>query len=168
MLPDRERVVRRVLTFEPLALTAANDHRLDLDLVLGIVCQESAGVPTALRPEPGFWRRYGANILRAALASKSQRDDRWMAYPEIASASYGLMQVMYPVAIEDGMDLRYPTDLCDPAIGLDAGCLHFAKCLQRAGGPTRPGLLRYNGGGDPRYDDKVLAWRDDVVLLRGK
>ena len=83
---------------------------------------------------------------------------------------------MYPVALEVGMDLTYPTELCIPEIGIEAGCRVLRRCFtqtaQRAGNTSAPkveALLAYNGGGDAQYPDRVLAWRDDAMtsgLLR--
>ncbi len=179
MTPERAAVCRRVLQWRVLCETWAPRFQLDPWLVLGIVAQESLGVPTALRPEPGFWRRYGVNILKAAVASVSKNDDRWEQYPEIASCSFGLCQVLYATALEVGFDLQYPSDLCDPACGIEAGCKVLrtkydltARLAARSGLPplqepelTRQSLLHYNGGGDPAYAEKVLAWRRDALDL---
>jgi len=155
----------RVLRWQPQVEAAALRWALDPWLLLAIVAQESAGESGAMRPEPAWWGRYGANVIKAALASVSRSDDRWVRYPEIASASYGLCQVLYPVAAEVGVSLRYPTDLCVPEIGLDVGARVLVRCLKHAaaaGAPDliRGALLRYNGGSRPQYPDEVLAWRD--------
>ena len=172
MMPSRVAVIRRGLEFSDLIAAQAEAHRLDPWIVFAVCCQESACNPAALRPEPGFWLRYGANVLRAIAASATRTDDRWAAYPEIASASYGLMQVMYPVALEVGLVLAYPTELCVPAIGLEAGCRKLAQCFDRVPTigsglvtiqPIEMALQWYNGGGNKLYPSLVRSWSDDAM-----
>jgi len=168
MNPARQAVLTRVLGWRPLVEHIAASWALDPWLVLAVVAQESAGNPYAVRPEPGFWRRYGANVLRAAAASLTKRDDHWVQYPDLADASYGLMQCLYVTATELGADLEYPTELCDPAIGLEWGCKKLAQCFTKARQSSVPvqvvrsALLKYNGGADGAYPDKVLAWYTDL------
>lgn len=147
-------------------------HLLDPHIVAGVVYQESAGNPFAIRPEPGFWKRYLANINALFLRTSSKWDNHWGKYPELASASYGLMQILYVVAVEHGATLRYPTELCDPDINLDLGCKHLRQKMVQANFDIRKGLLRYNGGGDPSYPDKILSHsrkiRDARLFSEGK
>lgn len=140
----------------PLICAAANRHGLEPRLVAAIVAQESSGIQWAIRPEPGFWRRYLSGIRALVKRTASKRDDHWAQYPDLASASFGLMQPLYVVALEYGYDLDYPTRLCDPEVNLDVGCRHLAAKLQEAKGDVRNALLRWNGGGNPRYPDEVL------------
>lgn len=141
---------------------AAAVEGLDPRLVLAVVWQESAGNPFAVRPEPGFWRRYADGIQRLISSTTDKDDDRWSRYPDLASASYGLMQVLYIVALERGERLRYPTELCDVDRNLRVGCAHLARKLRAAGGDVRAGLLGWNGGGNPAYPDEVLRKREEV------
>lgn len=150
----------------PLIEAAAARHGLDPILVAALVQQESAGPytlpdgsanPYAIRVERGFWRRYGRAMIAWAKRSKSKNDDRWMNYPDIAASSFGLCQVMYQVGLERGMDLKFPTELCDPEIGLEAGCRHLAWCLKQRQGRTEAALIRYNGS--RTYPAKVMGHR---------
>jgi hypothetical protein len=119
-------------------------------LVCGLVDRESSWNTYAIRSERGFWARYG----------KSYRDhfpkEVWLRYPEIFSASYGLMQVMYPVALELGAKLRFPTELCDPELGIEWGCRILRKKLDVAKGNIMKALQFYNGGGNKNYASEVL------------
>lgn len=159
--PARLVVIRRAGAFAGLIAPRADRLRLDRLLVLAVVCQESAGDPCAARVERGFWRRYGAGVAANVKASVSTVDDRWVLYPDFMAASYGLMQVLYAVALEVGMDLPYPTSLCDPALGIEAGCRVLRRCFDQAL-ITRDALLRYNGGARAAYASEVLAWRADA------
>lgn len=144
---------------------AAHEHGLDPLLVAAVVLQESAANTDAFRHERLFWNRY--------LKTKPEwRDEN----PRRVSSSYGLMQVMYPVAVERGMSRQLPPEtLFVPAAGLFYGCKHlrFLTDLMDArygsAEPTarlRAVLASYNGGfqgpdalrpDNRRYADNVLA-----------
>jgi soluble lytic murein transglycosylase-like protein len=143
---------------------AAARHGLDGDLVLALALHESVGGWTiAYRLELQFWLKY--------LAGKPEWRD---ANPHRVAASYGLLQVMYPVALERGLPRDMdPEDLCKPVVGLEYGCRQFAYQLAWARGRTQDdtaavdmALAAYNGGrGAARqapfpnqpYIDKVRA-----------
>ncbi len=141
------------------ALAAATQHQLEPDLVIAVCLVESSGRTSAYRYEPQFWRRYMA------------ADPKWVgAVPERVSASYGLMQVMYPVAREMGMAADQPPEsLFVPANGLQFGCRKLREVLTWSKGDIAAGLAAYNGGKtkdnkpgvqpkrNQAYVDKVLA-----------
>lgn len=107
---------------------------LDADLVQAVCEVESSGKTHAYRFEPGFWTRY--------LQDKPEWDG---ANPERVSASYGLMQCMYPVAKELGYhDL--PEHLFAPLTGLHWGCKKLRTLIDWAGGDIEQALAAYNGG----------------------
>ncbi len=149
--------------FWPTILPAAAAHQLDPYLLGALVLQESKANPYALRVERGFWTRYGAAIWRRARSTITAADDHWLIYPDVAAASYGLCQILYPVALEYGLSPDYPTELCDPTLNVDLGALILAKHIRHHGGDLRRGLLRYNGGGDPDYPDAVLRWHRHLL-----
>ncbi len=157
----------------PLIEEVSARHRLDPLLVAALVQQESAGPytlpdgsanPYAIRVERGFWRRYGAAMIRMAKRTASRSDDRWMKYPDVAATSYGLCQIMYQTALERGFDGKFPTELCDPEVGLEYGCRHLAWCLGRTGKEVGAALTRYNGSS--AYPPKVLAHRHAIEAAR--
>lgn len=87
-------------------------QQLDPILVAAVVIKESAANTDAFRHEPDFYNRY---IKPKGLYPG------WN--PRRVSSSYGLMQIMLPVAHERG----YPKDLHPemlfvPETGLDYGC----------------------------------------------
>lgn len=133
---------------------AAQFH-LDADLVEAVVLTESSGKTHAYRFEPGFWHRY--------LKGKPQWDG---ANPERVSSSYGLMQIMYPVACEMGFTETAPEYLFVPTIGLHWGCKKLRSLLDWAKGNTAQALAAYNGGKNgndkppyrnQHYVDKVFS-----------
>ena len=149
-------VLRALEPWKDLIKIYADKYNLDPNIVAGVVYQESGGNAYAFRPEPGFWRRYYDGIMRLVRRTKNKFDDRWAKYPDVASASYGLMQPLYVVALEHGTVLRYPTELCDPCRNLDLGCKHLRQKIDSVGGDVNKGLLRYNGGGDKNYPQKIF------------
>lgn len=168
---DQKTALRVVTTYRDKANGPATAYSLPVELVLAVICQESAGDTYAWRPEPGFLKGYGPGILKSVqnvdVLSVRARYLRWIQNGGIVLASsFGLMQVLTIVAIERGMDLPYPSSLCNPDIGIEAGCRQLKFCLDYAAkvdGPPadqlRRGLLRWNGGGNAMYPDEVLAWQ---------
>lgn len=140
----------------------ATRHELPPDLVQAVCMVESSGRTDAFRHEPDFWTRY--------MAGKPEWDG---AIIRRVSSSYGLCQVMYPVALEHGYPKAdAPEYLFVPIVGLEYGCRVLAKLLTWAKGDVRAALAAYNGGrGGNRpggilrnaaYSDKVLAQLGDV------
>lgn len=110
-----------ITRYYPDILVAAQKHNLDPILVEAIVVRESAGNADAFRFEPDFYNRY----IKPKKMFPGQN-------PRRVSSSYGLMQIMYPVAVERG----YPTNLHPellfvPETGLDYGCQQFRHLTDR-------------------------------------
>ena len=126
-------------------VVAATKYALDPILVEALVVTESSGNTDAFRFERDFWNRY----LKPNKLYNGKN-------PRRVSSSYGLMQIMYPVAIERG----YPVDLHPellfvPETGLDYGCKHlrFLFDWAKEGWPESSEqdilesvLASYNGG----------------------
>lgn len=115
---------------------AASRYGLPPDLVTAVVITESSGLTHAYRYEPAFWARY--------LKDKPEWDG---SNPARVSASYGLMQVMFPVAVELGFNRHEPPEyLFVPIIGLEYGCKKLRAQMDWAKGDVRAALASYNGG----------------------
>lgn len=122
--------------YRPEVEVVAERHGLSADLVQAVCLTESSGQTHAYRAEPAFWDRY--------LKGKPEWDG---SNPARVSASYGLMQVMFPVAVEHGMARTEPPEyLFVPLIGLTYGCLVLQRRMDWAGGDLRAALASYNGG----------------------
>ena len=132
--------------FIELAKQAATAHGLDPVLVCAVVEQESGWNPWAVRWEPAFFMRYVQSIKNLSPTEAETRAFSW-----------GLMQLMGQVAREHGFANTYLASLCDPATGLDWGCLHLKARIDFAGGDITKGLQFWNGGGNPNYATEVLA-----------
>jgi soluble lytic murein transglycosylase-like protein len=139
---------------------AAREHGLEADLVEAVVLVESAGLAHAYRWEPEFWRRY--------LEGKPQ----WIgSNPRRVSASYGLMQCMFPVAVELGY-VGEPEGLFVPSVALDVGCHKLAELLKWSGGNVDAALAAYNGGkvgnSAPPYRNQSYVLKVNAALLQVK
>lgn len=139
--------------FRSIIERCATQQALDPDVVQGIIEQESSGRWYSYRYEPAFFGRY--------LHDDPKYRDK---DPREVSASYGLMQVMYSTAIENGF-AGEPWDLFKPEVAIDLGCKHFAKLLawsrKQASSSTseetilRSALAAYNGGKGGNAPDDV-------------
>ncbi len=129
-----------------LAKQTAEAHQLDPLLVCAVIEQESAWNPFAIRYEPAFYEKY---IVPLNLKSPTDAQAR--------SISWGLMQTMGQVAIENGIVVKFLSELCDPYVGLNAGCVILKSKLKRANGDVAKGLLYWNGGGNTYYPAQVMA-----------
>lgn len=112
----------------------AGQFGLDPDWLEAQVVVESSGRTDAFRNEPAFYRTY--------LQGKPEWS-RWNA--RRVSSSYGLLQVMFPVAVEHGFKGE-PEELFVPKVGLYWGALVLKKLIEWAGGDMTKALVAYNGG----------------------
>jgi soluble lytic murein transglycosylase-like protein len=124
----------------------ADQHGLDPALVAAVCWQESSFCANGYRFEPNFWNRY------LKLNPKYRELN-----PARVSASYGLMQIMYPLVHEDKLadnDALPPEHLFVPELNLKTGCAWLAGLFRWAGTlgvedidvVTQAVLAAYNGG----------------------
>lgn len=146
-----------------LVKAIARESVLDYKLVFAIIEQESLWDPFAFRSESesGFMTRYGAAYQEIVKKTATILDDKWIRSEDLFYASFGYMQTMYCVIIETfpeaTEELVYPTRLCDPAVGVRYGCRLLNRKMKSVNQDNRLALLRWNGGGDKQYPDKVFA-----------
>lgn len=118
---------------EEIAKAAAR-HGLDPWLVEAVVQQESSGKADAFRFEPGYYERY------------IKKNPKWKGWePRRVASSYGLMQVMYPTAVEHGFD-QDPEALFLIPVNLEIGCRVLKRLIERFSGDVKTALSAYNGG----------------------
>lgn len=130
-------------------------HGLDPEVFASLIMQESSGNPLSFRYEPAFYRRYIHDKGLAGFVPNPLRiPDRLER--DLRSTSFGLCQIMGQVAREQGFRNEWLPTLCDPQINIDLGAKILASFI-KAKGSERAGLLRYNGGGDPNYPDKIYT-----------
>jgi soluble lytic murein transglycosylase-like protein len=128
-----------------LARVAAARHSLDPALVCAVIEQESAWDPHAIRYEPFFRIRYVSPLGLTPTEEVAR------------SISWGLMQVMGQVAREHGFQNKFLSELCNPLVGIDIGCVVLADKVQKASANIPRSLELWNGGADPNYAAAVLA-----------
>jgi soluble lytic murein transglycosylase-like protein len=129
---------------------AARRNHISADLIAGIAMQESSGKPWAMRAEEGFFNHY---IKDKPL--NGFQGELWDEYERaMRSCSFGLMQVMGNTAREFGFQ-GHLHELLEPVKSVNWGTKIFAHHLHETQ-DTIKALLRYNGGGDPEYPDKVF------------
>lgn len=162
------RVVEATLQYWGMIKAAAADHGLPdrdgltgAEVLAGLVCQESGGDPMAERPEPQYRWVFGDDAHERPRL-KLPWWGFWKRDLYLQRISRGLCQVMGAVAREYGFGGPLASLCWDPAVGpalgLKYGARHLSQQLKRTKGDMRQALLRYNGGGDPQYPEKVLGW----------
>jgi len=117
-----------------LAEEAAAAAGADSLMIKAIIAVESAWKPSAYRYEPGFWQRYLA-----------AHPDYAGCEPRRVSASYGLMQIMYPTAVDMGYEGE-PEGLFSPSLNLRFGIGFLMTLIAKAGGDAWEAIAAYNGG----------------------
>lgn len=128
-----------------LAKQAAARHGLATEIVCAVCEQESSWNPWAIRYEPAFRQRYVAQLGLPPTE-------------EIArSMSWGLMQVMGETAREAAFSEKFLSTLCDPATGLEFGCIVLAGKFRLAAHDASQALQLWNGGANPDYATQVLS-----------
>jgi soluble lytic murein transglycosylase-like protein len=122
--------------YRPLIQAAAAKHGIDPLVAETIVIVESDGRADAFRYE----LTYFTDAEFAALTYPFTIRRR-------VSSSYGLMQIMYPTALDMGFDPHAaPEELFVPETNLDLGCKYFASLLAWAHGDVSKAFGAYNGG----------------------
>ena len=145
------------------------DGGLSHALVLAVIWQESSGYQWCWNPEPRyrwFWDVRKGKPFRKLSAQEIQsevppidfpclggdRDQEWWAQ----QASWGLMQIMGAVGREYGVKEPFLLVLLEPEINIRIGARYLARLIAREG-TMEAALLRWNGGGNPRYPEEVEA-----------
>lgn len=149
------------MIYRPLIEDAARKYELDAQLLEAQVLVESSGHTDAFRFEPAFWDHYLKNT------------PRWKhEHPRRVSSSYGLLQIMFPVAEELGFT-GPPERLFIPEVGLDYGAKYFRMLRDWAGGDVERALCAYNGGKGAAlsrpyrtqaYANKVFAHLKEIAM----
>lgn len=161
-----------VMPSELLALIdeVATQHKLDTAVIRAIVQKESGGVAKRNRFEPAFKHLLEPFTMSRNLGITQATEEM------MQMTSWGLMQVMGAVAREHGFR-GYLQDLSDERLGLDYGCRHFKKFLDRPHYTLEDAISSYNQGGpyktpgglyrNETYVDKVLEYRRQWLPKQG-
>lgn len=138
--------MQRVLQYKSLASKWAKQTGLPTALILAVIQQESGGNSEATRYEKDY------------TPSPTHKDamDKAGVPLTVQKTSYGLMQLMFPVAW--GYGCRNTMDLRDPDKNIRYGAAHLGQLYKKNKGDVLRTAGAYNGGGkDSRYAKNVLA-----------
>lgn len=140
-----------------LIISAAEKNDLSPQLIAAVIIQESAGDTFAQRLEQGFFARYLRDKLYGELPGYNKIENKWKQEIErgLRAHSFGLMQIMGQTARENGFMGEFE-ELFDPETNIDLGSKILSKKIISSGRDIRVGLLRWNGGGNPKYPDEVI------------
>jgi soluble lytic murein transglycosylase-like protein len=152
--------VTKVQTRRVLITKVASKYGIQPRLIAGMVEVESSGDTWAINPEPKFLKAHNKAMFDyvrhcgnpVALSNYSKSGMPW-------ATSYGLLQILWPVAYERGLRNPWPTVLSKPEVGLTWGCKHLQWLLDQTNDETKA-VAAYNGGmGRPNYSyaNKVSA-----------
>jgi soluble lytic murein transglycosylase-like protein len=143
-------------------LQAAREHGVDPNLVEAMVVVESSGRADAFRFEPNFWVKY-----------LEKNPEYQGEIPRRVSSSYGLMQIMLPVARELGFK-QQPEYLFVTTVNLYFGCKLLANLVKWSDSKIPKALEAYNGGkgsvgsiATQRYAAKVIREWDRIAEAQG-
>lgn len=139
--------------FRPEIEAIASRNGIDPNLLEAIVRVESSGFAHSYRYEPGFFMTY--------LANDPAYDG---ANPRRVSSSYGLCQVMYPVAKELGFD-GPPEGLFVPLVALEFGAKKLKTLIDWSQGNQDAAIAAYNGG---KRGNEKAPYRNQQYLDRVK
>ena len=127
-------------------------YDIDPDLIEAIVMTESSGDPSATRYEPAFYKKY---IVPLDLPEE---------FGKKRATSYGLMQIMYQSAIEDGYKDE-AEKLLIPDVGLNWGTKHLKKKIARYGKQDINRAIAAYNAGSPRVKDGRFVNQEYVDLV---
>ncbi len=142
--------------YQPLLEQLSKEFGIEQKLLESIMIQESSGKAHAYGFEPGFYERY----------LKSNKEYLG-AIPERVSASYGLFQVMYPVAKELGFT-GHPEELFVPEISGKIACKLLKNLIQWSNGDIAKALAAYNGGKGNWKGTHPQAYAKQVLARKAK
>lgn len=141
----------------------AREFGLRREIISGIVDVESRRDPWAFRFEPGFFNRHLRGKKRDQLVGYVPDGVPTFDSELVARASsWGLMQIMGDRGRTEGFTGPYLSQLLVPDINVQIGCSFLRRLYERATAPSdaekyRSALLRYNGGADRSYPERVFA-----------
>ncbi|MCB2186929.1 MAG: lytic transglycosylase domain-containing protein [Deltaproteobacteria bacterium] len=149
-------------SFQPIIDQKASAHGLEPAILTAVVIVESSGNPNAMRYEKDYpWKvGFGPGQVLYLPPGCTRATERVGQ-----ETSWGPGQIMGATAREEGFKGWFP-ELCNPDTGLEYCARFLARHLRRARGNYRTALLRYNGGGDPGYPDRVFAIASTIYRPR--
>jgi len=150
--------------YDIIIANCARIYKLDEKLIRAIIQTESSWNPWAIRVERGFWNNYLEGIKDIFV--KTGVDRKWLAYPDLVSTSYGLMQIMLTTAMEMGFRFTFPTELLDPNTNIKWGCAYLKKLYDRYG-EWESAISAYNQGNNRKNPDGTFKNQQYLDKVNG-
>ncbi len=136
---------------------------IDVRIFTALIQQESGFDPWATRFEPHYYERHLKNKNKTELVGYVP-----LLIPTFRTecthraTSWGLCQILGDTARGLGFKGRFLSQLLQPEVNIGLGTSYFAMLLKRVKEEDkitkyRTALLRWNGGGDLSYPDKVFG-----------
>ena len=129
VMKTTSKILTIINNYKTIIRKYATLYKIQPSVLVALIMQESSGNPKAYRYEPAFYRSYIKN------------NPDWINHPlynnpQAVSASYGLGQIMYPVAWElataaERLRLKDPTSLYDPDFNLSLVSRKLGKQLAK-------------------------------------
>lgn len=140
-----------------IIIEACKQYEIPVEVLASLIIRESSGNVGASRYEPLFYHRYieGKN-LPGHVPPNPPRGINLTTERRARAFSYGLCQIMGSTAREFGYDSNNWFDIYDPRINIFLGAKILRAYIDQKKGDVRKGLLRYNGGGDKDYPNKIF------------
>lgn len=127
---------------------ASQKYSIDKNIILALIQQESSNNPNAIRCEQSYENKW--QELANTLNCRQYGCDELIQSPQgtfhKVSCSYGLMQLMYPTALENCPEtVTTPESLYTQSINIDCGARYLSKMIAQCSSTAR-GIYAYNHG----------------------
>ena len=152
-------------SIEQEAAKASEKYSIDKNIILALIQQESNNNPNAIRCEQSYENRWQdlANTLNCQQYNCNEIIQSPQGNFHKVSCSYGLMQLMYPTALETCPEIvTTPESLYTKSINIDCGAKYLSKLIAQCGSISR-GIYAYNHG--PANCKTADINNDSYVLL---
>lgn len=145
--------------FLRLVREVSESRGLDEMVVLGVIGVESGFNRLSIRYEPKMHERVVSKHAKGELVGMLRVATTPSIVTELVgrAMSWGYMQVLGETA-RTALKWRgrYFTELLGEKVNIELGCEYLARMLKMSNGDIRLALLKYNGGGDKGYADRVI------------
>lgn len=146
--------------FETLIASNALKFGIDPDIISAIILTESGGNTWAVRYEPMYKWVLGVTAIREYSEAIGITVETIMISQKM---SFGLMQIMYAIALDEYDFRGSPTMLCEPSVGIDYGCRHLRKFIDRYGASNESDYISAYNQGSARKTEGGMYWNQKYV-----
>ncbi|MDD5530929.1 MAG: transglycosylase SLT domain-containing protein [bacterium] len=172
IMKNTSKILTIINNYKDIIRKYATMYKIQPSLIVAMIMQESGGNPNKPRYEPAFYNTYIKN------------NPDWIKHPlynnpQAVSSSYGLLQIMYPVAWEiatpaERIKLKDPKSLNDPDFNISLGTRKLSKQLAKFPNQEQA-IASYNAGNGcikgsnicfngTKYKNSVLNYLKQVPL----